>query len=180
MLSPEIEEALDELAKSKIFHVKDLKTRMTVETIYVDNFEVIRSAFDARGSLGGIEMGSGFTLIPMDGAQLQDALRNVRHAMGGLESPSFTMHTFHARVDHILDVVRSLFTTKDLISVTKIEELQWIVYPFSRRAAGGEFQTIKHSVLGDMHEYVMDMQGASKIEATGLRDESDSLDKNEE
>lgn len=164
----ELDQALDELAKSKLFAVRDLTTRMSIETVLIEDFEVVRPAFTSNGSLGNLDSGSGYTLIPLD-ADLAVALRNVRHALGGLESPSYTMHTFHARIDHILDMVRALFKTQEVVSITKLEELQWLVYPYSRKTAGGEFQRVEYSVLGDMREFVMDMAGASEIEATGLR-----------
>ncbi len=167
-LPEELKSALDELGKFQVFDVMNLQVRMKIETVYIPDFSVVVPAFANNGSLGNLTQGDEFTLMPQESGGLQYALRNLRHAMGGLEEPSYTMHTFQARVDHILDVARTLFATQEYIKITKLEELQWLVYPYSRREANGQFEKATFSVLGDMREFVMDMEGASKIEATGM------------
>lgn len=168
MLSDELNSALDDFAKFKIFDVVNIQVKIKVETIYVPDFSVVRPAFVEDGSLGNLEDGRSFTLIPQPDGSLSHALRNLYQAMNGLTKPSYTMHTFHARVDHILDVARVLFQKRSFVQVTKLEELQWLVYPFSRRQANGKFENVDVSVLGDMYDSVVDMEGASEVEATGL------------
>jgi hypothetical protein len=165
-----ISEALDSFNEYQYFKLVEVGPGgiAVSDPLYIPDFSKIKSAFSADLSLGELDGGSRLTLIPMDVSTLEAGLRSVYVALRQLEQPSYTIHTYHARVDHIIDTVRGLFRTTEFVMIESVEDLAAIVYPRGKKV---EVKIKKMNTLGEFAHKVMgdlDDHEVNSVQPTGI------------
>lgn len=152
-------EALDTLSDHHFFEIKESdRTGLSLGKVYVSDFSKIRAAFANDGSLGNLRNGGDYVMIPLeDEAASKDllgaALKRIHHGLSLLKEPSYTLHTFNGKVDHILDMVRALYNPIKYRRIDTMADLQFMIFPRGKHI---DVKTWEANVLGEYTSYVFD------------------------